>query len=59
MAREARDGKTTTPPLLEIIERGRAAFADVPEEEFDREVDRALAEVRREMAAERKGRERS
>jgi hypothetical protein len=43
--------------LAEMLEETRAAFADVPEEEFNREVDKALAEVRREMAAEREAAE--
>jgi prevent-host-death family protein len=38
---------------FEVIDRMRAAFADVPEEELDAEVDKAIAEVRAEMAAER------
>lgn len=35
-----------------VIDRMRAAFSDVSAEEIEREVDRAVAEVRAEMAAE-------
>jgi hypothetical protein len=45
--------------LAAILEKTRAAFADVPEDEFNREVDEAIAEARREMAAEREAAERS
>jgi prevent-host-death family protein len=42
---------------FKVIDRMRAAFADVPEEEIDREVDRAIAEIRAEdEAAEREAR---
>jgi prevent-host-death family protein len=37
-----------------VVDRMRAAFADVPTEEIEREAARAVAEVRSEMAAERK-----
>src|SRR5687767_14573326 len=36
-----------------VIDRKRAAFADVPPEELEREITKAVAEVRAEMAAER------
>jgi len=36
-----------------VIDETRAAFKDVPYEELEREVNRAVAEVRAEMAAER------
>jgi len=36
-----------------IVDEMRAAFKDVPPEELDREAQRALAEVREEMRAER------
>ena len=36
-----------------IIDELRAAFAGVPDEELEREADRALAEVRAEMRTER------
>ena len=39
-----------------VIDRMREAFADVPTEEIEREVDRAVAEVRAEMASARKSR---
>ena len=55
--RDPREGEKV-PSLAQILEKTRAAFADVPEEEFNREVDKALAEVRREMAAEREAAER-
>lgn len=38
---------------LEVIDRMRAAFADVPTEEIEQEVEKALAEVRAEMTTER------
>jgi hypothetical protein len=38
---------------LEVIDRMRAAFADISTEEIEREVEKALAEVRDEMEAER------
>ena len=37
-----------------VVDRMRAAFADVSTEEIERETARAVAEVRAEMAAERK-----
>jgi hypothetical protein len=37
-----------------VVDRMRAAFADVPTEEIEREAAKAVAEVRAEMAAERK-----
>jgi prevent-host-death family protein len=37
-----------------VVDRMRAAFADVPTEEIEREAARAVAKVRAEMAAERK-----
>ncbi|MGI8824364.1 MAG: hypothetical protein ACR2JC_01735 [Chloroflexota bacterium] len=37
----------------EFLEEARSTLAHLPEEEFNREVDRALAEVRRELAVER------
>jgi hypothetical protein len=55
-SREPKEEKV--PSLAEILAATRAAFADVPEDEFNREVDKALAEVRREMAAEREARAR-
>jgi hypothetical protein len=36
-----------------IIDEMRAAFADVPDEEIERETAKAIDEVRAEMAAER------
>ncbi|CAN5757571.1 hypothetical protein BH20CHL2_BH20CHL2_12780 [soil metagenome] len=36
-----------------VLEAMRAPFRDVPSEEIEREADRALAEVREEMRAER------
>lgn len=36
-----------------VIDEMREAFKDVPEEEIERETDRALAQVHREMRAER------
>ena len=36
-----------------VIDRMREAFADVPDEELEREITRANAEVRAEMQAER------
>jgi prevent-host-death family protein len=36
-----------------IIDELREAFKDVPDEELQREIDKALAEVRQEMRAER------
>jgi hypothetical protein len=36
-----------------VIDRMREAFADVPTEEIEQEVAKAVAEVRAEMAAER------
>ena len=39
-----------------VVDRMRAAFADVPTEEIEREAARAVADVRAEMAAERKAR---
>lgn len=36
-----------------VIDRMRAAFADVSDEEIERETAKAIAEVRAEMAAER------
>lgn len=39
-----------------VIDRMRAAFADVPTEEIEQEVAKALAEVRAEMAEERRKR---
>jgi prevent-host-death family protein len=36
-----------------VLDRMRAPFADVPPEELEREVAKAIAEVRAEMAAER------
>lgn len=41
-----------------VIDRMRAAFADVPTEEIEREAAKAVAEVRAEMAAEVKVRDR-
>lgn len=41
---------------FKVIDEMRAAFADVPEEELEREVDRALAEVRAEQAGPRRAR---
>lgn len=38
---------------LAVIDRMREAFADVSTEEIEREVDKAVAEVRAEMEAER------
>ena len=38
---------------FKVVERMRAAFADVPDEEIEREVAKAIAEVREEMLAER------
>jgi prevent-host-death family protein len=38
---------------FEVLDRLRAAFADVPSDELEREIASALAEVREEMAAER------
>ena len=37
--------------LFKVLDRMRGAFADVPEEELEREIDRALAEVRAENRA--------
>ena len=37
-----------------VVDRMRAAFADVPTEEIEREAARAVAEVRAEMTAERR-----
>jgi prevent-host-death family protein len=37
----------------EVLRRSREAFADVPADELQRELDNALREVRQEMAAER------
>jgi len=39
--------------LRETVEQMRAAFADVPEQEIEREVAKALEEAREEMRAER------
>jgi prevent-host-death family protein len=39
-----------------VVDRMRAAFADVPAEEIEREAAKAVAEVRAEMAAKRKAR---
>jgi prevent-host-death family protein len=39
-----------------VVDRMRAAFADVSTEEIEREAARAVAEVRAEMATERKSR---
>jgi prevent-host-death family protein len=39
-----------------VLDRMRAAFADVPEEELEREVAKVVAEVRAEMNAERQKR---
>jgi prevent-host-death family protein len=36
-----------------VLDRMRAAFADIPPEEIEREVAKAVAEVRAEMVAER------
>jgi prevent-host-death family protein len=36
-----------------VLDRMRAAFADVPDEELEREITKAIAEVRAEMRAER------
>lgn len=36
-----------------ILRRTRAAFADVPDDELQREVDKAVAEAREELRAER------
>lgn len=38
---------------FKVIDRIQAAFADVPGEEIEREIAKALAEVREEMRAER------
>ncbi len=40
-------------PSFAVIDEMRAAFRDVPAEEIEREAERALAEVRAEMRAER------
>jgi len=56
-AREPKGGEKV-PTLAEILEETRAAFADVPEEELNREIDKAIAATRQEMAAEREARER-
>jgi prevent-host-death family protein len=39
---------------FKVIDRVRAAFADVPDEELEREVDKAVAEARAELRAERR-----
>jgi prevent-host-death family protein len=39
-----------------VIDRMREAFADIPAEEIEEEVSRAVAEVREEMATERRNR---
>ena len=39
---------------FKIIDEMRAAFADVPDEELEREVDKALTQVRAEKAAQAK-----
>lgn len=44
--------------LFAVVDRMRAAFADVSTEEIERETAKALAEVRAEMAAEREARAR-
>lgn len=39
---------------LEVVDRIKAAFADVPEDELQREIDKAVQEVRQEMREERR-----
>lgn len=40
---------------FEVFDRLAAAFADVPGDELEREIDKAIAEVREEMRRERQG----
>jgi hypothetical protein len=57
LARQSKEGEGL-PSLAQILQETRAAFADVPEEELDRQIDKAIAAARQEMATEREARER-